>query len=472
MRRRGRSYHWLAAALAVSLTTLGSSAFLAHADEQFWREGPLLAERNTDLGRLNRSLTQLAALIQPAVVQIGVDREEERGLPQNHPSVPEERQERPRVGTGFIVSEDGYILTNHHVVGESQEVDVELHDGRTLPAKVVGKDRRTDLALLKVDGETSLPVLPLGDSDRVEIGELVLAAGNPFGLEHTVTIGVVSRKGHGFGRFGFFDEYIQTDASINPGNSGGPLVNIRGQAIGINTAIVPRQRIGFAIPINLAKSILPQLRDRGKVTWGFLGVGIQDVNGQLAQALGLSEKEGALVTNVLPGMAAEKAGLKRGDVIVEYDGSPIKDVRELQRRVARTRKGTKVRIKILRDEKLETVTAAVGEFTQEVLVRREESPEPPPKDVLGLTLAELTPETAQKFKLSVKAGVVVTEVSEGSAAARAGVRPGDLLAEVDQEPVKTLEQVRRALKGWARQAHLVLIQRGDSYFYVAIRKQG
>ena len=472
MRGRRRSCLWLAAALAVNLTYLGPGAFMARAEDQFWREEPLLAERDSDLVRLSRALTQLAALIQPAVVQIGVDREGGKEVPEGHPPVPEDRPERPRVGTGFIVSQDGYILTNDHVVGASQEVDVELHDGRTLLAKVVGRDQRTDLALLKVDGEGSLPVLPLGDSDRVEIGELVLAAGNPFGLEHTVTIGVVSRKGHGFGRFGFFDEYIQTDAAINPGNSGGPLVNIRGQVIGINTAIVPRQRIGFAIPINLAKSILPQLRDRGKVTWGFLGVGIQDVNGQLARALGMSEKQGALVTNVLPGMAAEKAGLRRGDVILEYDGSPIKDVRELQRKVARTPKGTKVRIKILRGGKDKVVTAAVGEFTQEVLVRREESPETPPKDVLGLTLAELTPETAKKFKLSVEAGVVVTEVSEGSAAARAGVRPGDLLAEVDQKPVKTLEQVRRALKEWTRQSHLVLIQRGGNYFYVAIRKQG
>ncbi|MFQ5989021.1 MAG: Do family serine endopeptidase [Candidatus Methylomirabilales bacterium] len=472
MRRRGRSCLWLAAAWIGVLSYLGPGTLLAYAEEQFWREGSLLAEQDSDLVRLNRSLTQLAARIQPAVVQIGVDREAGKGLPRNHPPVPEERPERPRVGTGFIVSQDGYILTNDHVVGESGEVDVELHDGRVLTAKVVGKDRRTDLALLKVDVETSLPVLPLGDSDRVKIGELVLAAGNPFGLEHTVTIGVVSRKGHGFGRFGFFDEYIQTDAAINPGNSGGPLVNIRGEVVGINTAIVPRQRIGFAIPINLAKSILPQLRERGKVTWGFLGVGIQDVNGQLAQALDMSEKKGALVTNVLPGLAAEKAGLKRGDVILEYDGNPIKDVRDLQRRVARTPKGKKVKIKILRQGSVASLTAAVGEFTQEVLVRREEAPEPPPKDVLGLTLEELTPEIAKRFKLSVDEGVVVTEVNEGSSAARAGVRPGDLLAEVDQKPVKSLKEVRQALKGWTRQSHLVLIQRGDSYFYVAIRKQG
>lgn len=472
MRRRGTRCLWLATALAIGVTYAGPGTFISHAQDPFWREGPLLAEMDTDLVRLNRSLAQLAALIQPAVVQIGVDREEGKELPQGHPPVPEGRPERPRVGTGFIVSRDGYILTNDHVVGESGEVDVELHDGRTLPGKVVGRDQRTDLALLKVSGETSLPVLPLGDSDQVEIGELVLAVGNPFGLEYTITIGVVSRKGHGFGRFGFFDDYIQTDATINPGSSGGPLVNIRGQVIGINTAIVPRQRIGFAIPINLAKSILPQLRDRGRVTWGFLGVGIQDVTGQLAQALGMPEKKGALITNVLPGLAAEKAGLRRGDVILEYDGVSIKDVRDLQRRVARTPQGTKVRMKIIRDGKDKTITTAIGEFTQEVLVRREERSEPPPKDVLGLALEQLTAENAKKFKLSVEEGVVVTEVVEGSSAARAGVRPGDLVAEVDQQPVKTVEEVRRALKKWTRQSHLVLIQRGDSFFYVALRNQG
>lgn len=473
MSGKGMRCLWLAIALAIGVTCAGSGTYINHAKAAFWGEGVLLGEHDTDLVRLNRSLTQLVALIQPAVVQIGVDREEGRDLPQSHPPIPDERPERPRIGTGFIISRDGYILTNDHVVGESEEVDVELYDGRTLAGKVVGRDQRTDLALLKVSGETSLPVLPLGDSDRVEIGELVLAAGNPFGLEYTITIGVVSRKGHGFGRFGFFDDYIQTDASINPGSSGGPLVNIRGQVIGINTAIVPRQRIGFAIPINLAKSILPQLRDRGRVTWGFLGVGIQDVDAQLAQALGVPEKKGALVTNVLPGLAADTAGLRRGDVILQYDGVDIKDVRDLQRRVARTPEGTKVKMKILRDGGDKTVTATIGEFTQEVLVRRQEPSEPtPPKDVLGLTLEELTPEHAKKFKLSVEKGVVVTEVTEGSSAARAGVRPGDLVAEVDQKPVKTLDEVRRALKGWTRQSHLVLIQRGDSYFYVALRNQG
>lgn len=472
MRSKRRVRRVLAAAAGVvTLVCLVLDPFPAEAKKQFWREETQRAEPNPDLARFNQSLTQLVTLIRPAVVQIGVERGEPK-LPRDHPPIPEERSERPRVGSGIIVSEDGYILTNHHVVAESLEVDVELHDGRTLAAKVVGRDPRTDLALLKVDSAEPLPTLPLGDSDQLQIGELVLAAGNPFGLENTVTVGVVSRKGHGFGRFGFFDDYIQTDALINPGNSGGPLVNIRGEVVGINTAIIPRQRIGFAIPINLAKSVLPQLQEKGEVTWGFLGVGIQDLNGPLAQALGMTDKEGALVTNVLPGLAAEKAGLQRGDVILEFEGTPIADVRVLQQTVARAAVGAEAKMKILRQGEVQTVTVVVGQFMQEAVARIEESPGPrSSKEVLGLTLEEVTPERAKKFKLSVKKGVVVTEVSEGSSADRAGVRPGDILAEVDYRSVGSIQEVRHALKEWSRETHLLLILRDDRYFYVAVKKQ-
>ncbi len=473
MRARGINRVWVAAAGIATVACLALDPLMAQAGERFWREGSQLTEPSSDLVQLNQSLTQLVTVVQPAVVQIGVEKGEREPLPPDHPPVPEERPERPGVGSGFIVSQDGYILTNHHVVAKAQAVDVELYDGRTLPAKVVGKDRRTDLALLKIDAEDSLPVLSLGDSDQVKIGELVLAVGNPFGLEHSVSVGVVSRKGHGFGRFGFFDDYIQTDASINPGNSGGPLVNIRGEVVGINTAIIPRQRIGFAIPINLAKSILLQLRERGEVAWGFLGVGIQDVNGPLAQALGMDGKKGALVTNILPGMAAERAGLKRGDVILEFDGTAITDVRSLQQGVARVPVGTNVTIKILRRGEVQSVSAVVGEFDEDfqVVARPEKSPEPIPNEVLGLTLAEVTPEKAKEFKLNVEKGVVVTDVIQGSSGARAGVRPGDVVTEVDHAPVKTVKEVHRALKGWTRPTHLVLIHRGDNFFYVAIGKR-
>lgn len=471
MKTRRRCAVWALAAWMTTVVCLVLNPLSAEATKQFWREGSSLSEPSSDLARLNQSLTQLVTLIQPAVVQIGVERKVEK-LPQDHPPIPEEPGERPRVGSGFIVSQDGYILTNHHVVAETQEVDVELHDGQTLIAKVVGRDRRTDLALLKVDAAGPLPALPLGDSDKLQIGELVLAAGNPFGLEHTVTVGVVSRKGHGFGRFGFFDDYIQTDASINPGNSGGPLVNIRGEAVGINTAIIPRQRIGFAIPINLVKSVLPQLREQGEVTWGFLGVGIQDLNGPLAQALGMTDKKGALVTNILPGLAAEKAGIQRGDVILEFRGTAITDARALQQSVARTPVGTAANVKLLRRGEVQTVTVVVAKFAQETVARSEESPEtPPPGEVFGLTLEELTPEKAKRYKLTLEKGVVVTEVAQGSSADQAGVRPGDVLAEVDHKPVKNIQEVRHALKEWARVTHLLLIQRGENYFFVAIRKQ-
>ncbi|MCI0482993.1 MAG: Do family serine endopeptidase [candidate division NC10 bacterium] len=473
MGRRSRYCLWGAASAAM-LACLAGGPVLVHGQKPLWHEGSLVDEPSSDLARLNRSLTQLAALIQPAVVQIGVERGTEDQVPPDHPPLPEEQPERPRVGSGFIISADGYILTNHHVIGEDREVEVELHDGRTLPAKVVGKDRRTDLALLKVDGGGSLAVLPLGDSNRVQIGELVIAAGNPFGLEHTVTVGVVSRKGHGFGRLGFFDDFIQTDASISPGNSGGPLVNMRGEVVGINTAVIPRQRIGFAVPINLAKSVLPQLQARGQVSWGFLGVGIQELSAPLTQALGMSKKQGALVTNILPGLSAEKAGLQRGDVILQFDGTDVTDVRTLQQRVARTPVGTKAKIKLLRQGEVQTVTALIGEFGPEerAAPRPERSPEPAPKEVMGLTVEELTPETAKKFRLSVEQGLVVTEVSKASSAARAGVRPGDILAEVDQKPVKTIQEVQQAVQGWKRQVHLLLIQRGTSFFYVAVGKQG
>jgi serine protease Do len=242
--------------------------------------------------------------------------------------------------------------------------------------------------------------------------------------------------------------------------------------VGVNTAVIPRQRIGFAIPINMAKSILPQLREKGKVGWGFLGIGIQELSPGLTEALGVSKKEGALVTNVIPGQAAEKAGVQRGDVILEFNGTSIKDVRHLQRLVAQTGVGRGVTLKVLRQGETQTLAATVGEFAQELVMSREGPPAPLPKEVFGLTLEELTPETARKFKLSEQRGVVVAEVAQGSPAAEAGIRPGDLLTEVDQKPVKTIQDVRQALKEWKRTAHLFLIKRGESYVYVAIKGKG
>src|SRR3972149_3172638 len=235
-----------------------------------------------------------------------------RPLPQHPPPVPP--GERPRVGSGIILTADGFILTTQHVIEQAAEIEVQLMDDRKFPAKVVGKDARTDLALLKVEA-AGLPVLPLGDSDKLEVGELVLAIGNPFGLEHSVSLGIVSRKGRALGSAGTFTDYIQTDASVNPGNSGGPLLNLRGEVIGINTAVIPNRQVAFAIPINLAKSLLPELQARGRIAWGFLGVSIQDVTQELAKAMGVPEVKGALVNNVLAGQPAEAAGMRGGGSI-------------------------------------------------------------------------------------------------------------------------------------------------------------
>jgi len=254
------------------------------------------------------------------------------------------------LGSGFIINKDGYILTNYHVAN-ADEIDVKLINGKKFKAKVIGKDSKTDMALIKIDTWQDLPFVKLGDSDKLEIGEWVVAIGNPFGLEHTLTVGIVSAKGRVIGA-GPYDNFIQTDASINPGNSGGPLINMNQEVIGINTAIIMGgQGIGFAIPINLAKEILPQLKSRGKVIRGYLGVLIQKVTPELAESFGLREDKGALVTEVIKGSPAESAGIKQGDIILEFEGKKINNISELPRIVAKTEVGKKVEIKIFRNYK-------------------------------------------------------------------------------------------------------------------------
>ncbi|HWT79616.1 MAG TPA: trypsin-like peptidase domain-containing protein, partial [Candidatus Methylomirabilis sp.] len=287
-------------------------------DAALWTESSGTGSReDPDLGRLNQALIRLAKSLQPAVVLINLQAEPgaDDNLPEGHPPIP--RGERQGVGSGIILSADGYILTNHHVVDQASAIEVQVMDSRKFPAKVVGKDARTDLALLKIEAG-GLSVLPLGDSDKLEVGELVLAIGNPFGLDHSVSLGIVSRKGRALGSPETMDDYIQTDASVNPCNSGGPLINMRGEVVGINTAIIPNRRVAFAIPSNLAKSLLPDLQTRGRIAWGFLGVSIQDLTQDLAKAIGVQEPKGALVNNVLAGQPAESAWIKRGDIIVAF----------------------------------------------------------------------------------------------------------------------------------------------------------
>ncbi len=421
-----------------------------------------------DLRALNQSLTGLVRQVRPAVVRIGVEGGPavERPSPE-HPPVPPEN--RARVGTGFFVSPDGFLVTNSHVVVDGGEFEVRLFDGRRLSAKVMGKDPRSDLALLKVEGGP-FPILPLGNSDAVEIGEMVLAVGNPFGLEATVTFGLVSRKGRGVGGSGPFDDFIQTDAAINPGNSGGPLVNIRGEVVGVNTAVIPNRSIGFAIPVNLVKTVLPALREKGRVPWGFLGVGVQNLTQSVAQALGRQETDGALVNSVMPGLPAETAGIRRGDLIVKFNGTPVKDVAALQRAVSLTAVGMAVEMEVLRDGAAHSLTVTVGEFRQ--AVAEAAVPEKRAETALGLTVEELDAEKAKKFKLKEQEGLVVAEVQEGGAAAAAGLRAGDLVAEVNRTEVRALPEYRRALKLGKGVVNLLLIRRGDAYLYVALEAKG
>jgi len=433
------------------------------AGDGLWTENGRAENVPTELLQLSDALSKLVERLRPAVVQVGVaeNRDSEREQPTERPFGPDER---PRVGSGFIIHPDGFILTNHHVLVRSPEIEVELFGGEKLMAAVAGRDARTDLALLKIDPPRPLTAIPLGDSDALKVGELVLAIGNPFGLDYSVTMGVVSRKGRAFGAGGPYDEYIQTDAAINPGNSGGPLLNLRGEVIGINTATVPGRHVGFAIPINLAKTLLPELKQFGKIRWGFLGVSIQELTPVLARAFGV-EKQGVLVNQVIPGQPAERAGLKTGDVIVGFDGMPVENVRDLQRKVGRTPIGTTALVKVFRKGNPEELTVKIGQLPEPG------TPTPDrPKKQLGLTVEALDQEKAKKFKLKEDDGLVVTEVAKDSPAARAGLQPGDLIKEVNQQSVASMEEYHRSLGDSSSSGiDLLLVKRGAGFLYVAIR---
>ena len=335
---------------------------------------------------------------------------------------------------------------------------------------MIGRDAKTDIAVIKINAKTNLPAATLGDSDRLEVGEWVMAIGNPFGLDSTVTSGIVSAKGRHIGQ-GPYDNFIQTDASINPGNSGGPLINLKGEVIGINTAIFSRSGtnigIGFAIPINLVKEVLPQLRGRGKVTRGFLGVLIQKVTPEIAESLGMDKGYGALVANVTKDGPADKAGVKVGDVIVEFDGKEVKDSSDLPIIVARTPVDRRARMKVLRDKKEITLTVSVGELKDEEVVASA-----PEKGELGLTVQRLTPQMAESLGLDKTEGVVVSAVEPGSAADEAGIRRGDVIMEVDRKAIRNLDEYKKAVAGIRKgRGVLFLVRRGDITLFLALKPQ-
>lgn len=342
-------------------------------------------------------------------------------------------QQRPRreqsLGTGFIISPDGYILTNNHVVSGADEVMVKLSDGREVKGEIKGSDEKVDLALIKINEKERLPFADLGDSDKVEVGEWVMAIGNPFGLSHTVTAGIVSAKGRVIGS-GPYDDFIQTDASINPGNSGGPLFNADGRVIGVNTAIIAGGGggIGFAIPISMAKTIVNQLRESGKVTRGYIGIRFQPLTVDLAKSFGLESDKGALIASVEKDTPAEKAGLKAGDVIAEYDGKQIVEGNELPRYVAATPVDKKVRIVIYRDGVKQNLSLVVGKLKEK---DAESAPGGKESDKTGITVDEIRKDLADRLGLRDSKGLVITEVKAGSSAEDAGVTVGSIVIEVN-----------------------------------------
>ena len=372
------------------------------------------------------------------------------------------------LGSGVIVDASGYVITNNHVVAEADEILVRLKGGEEWPAKIIGRDPKTDLALIKIDAKHELPFLPLGDSDKLRVGDWVLAVGNPFGLEHTVTAGIISAKGRIIGA-GPYDNFLQTDASINPGNSGGPLINLAGQVVGINTAIAPQgQGIGFAIPVNTTKKIMAQLRDKGRVVRGWLGVTIQPVTKELAEKFGLDEPMGALVADVVPDSPADKAGIKRGDVIIGYEGKPVKDMHALPRLVAETKVGNEVSLEVVRDGKKRPLQVTIGELKAEAQAEPKATQESEVK--LGMGLQELTPDLAKQMGMAGKKGLIVTSVDRGGPAAEAGLMRGDVILEAAQKPVTQVSQFKdMATKLKSGEGLLLLIQRRDSTLFVVIK---
>jgi serine protease Do len=371
------------------------------------------------------------------------------------------------LGTGFVIDREGFILTNNHVVEQTEELKVRFSDEKEYSAKIIGRDPKTDLALIKIDVKEPLTALTLGDSDSLQVGDWVVAIGNPFGLGNTVTAGIVSAKYRQIGG-GPYDNFIQTDAPINPGNSGGPLLNLDGKVIGVNSAIFSQSGgnigIGFAIPINMAKQLLPQLR-QGKVRRSWLGVMVQNVTPELKSKLGLGTDEGALVSDVVSGGPAEKAGIKRGDVILQFDGKVIRSSRDLPFIVASTPIGKTVGVEVMRE--IQRIHIQVK--TEELKEETEAAPPSKTPPHLGIEVQDITPEMAKNYDLSRTSGVIVVRVENGSPAEEAGLAAGDIIVEMDKKPVGDIEALNNLLAGVKEgDTILFLIDRAGTTIFVTL----
>jgi serine protease Do len=420
------------------------------------------------------AFADLAERVSPAVVNIRVTSVARTNSPEqffgenfpfpgfgNRLPQPPREFRRQGSGSGFIIRKDGVILTNNHVVENAQEITVTLSDKEQYKAKILGRDPKTDLAVIKIDAKAELPTAPLGNSDELRVGDWVMAIGNPFGLSNTVTSGIVSAKGRTIGA-GPYDDFIQTDASINPGNSGGPLFNMDGEVVGINTAIFSQNGgnigIGFAIPVNLVKTLVPELETKGSVTRGWLGVSVQPVTADLARSFGLDKERGALVGDVVANSPAEKAGIKRGDVIVGYDGKNIEEVTTLPALVASTRVGKTVPVEVVRDGKKQTINVAIAKLNDQTAALNPQQE----KGEWGLALQNIPPEQRQTMGLTGNDGVLVAAVTPGSPAAEANVQAGDVILQVNNVPVSSVETMKaEAAKAKGDKPLLLLLRRAD-----------
>lgn len=386
------------------------------------------------------------------------------------PGLPYRAQRQQSLGSGFIISSDGYVVTNAHVVALAQQIRVRLATREEYEARIVGVDQKTDIALLKIRPRAPLPAAKLGDSDLLEVGDWVVAVGNPFGLASTVTAGIVSAKDRVIGA-GPYDDFIQTDASINPGNSGGPLLNLGAEVVGINSAIFSRSGgsigIGFAIPINLAKKVIDELREHGRVIRGWLGVSIQDVTPDMVESFGLDRPRGALVVEVEPDSPANRAGIQRGDVIVEFNGVPIEESRQLSARIAELPVGRSVAVVLLRNGKERRVQVTIAESPEDA---QWGSSSRSAARAWGLVLGDVTPQLAARFRIprGVR-GAMIREVLPGSPADQSGLQPGDVIRQVDRTPVASAAACERALAA-AGDSALLLVQRGAASGYELLQR--
>lgn len=380
---------------------------------------------------------------------------------------PRGKMKTSSLGSGVIIDRDGLILTNNHVIEKADEIKIKLQNGKEYDAKLVGRDPKTDLALIKVKPDSDFPnAAPLGNSDAIAVGDWVMAVGNPFGLGHTVTVGIISAKGRVIGA-GPYDDFLQTDAAINPGNSGGPLFNMNGEIVGVNTAIVAQgQGIGFAIPVNMAKELLPQLKS-GKIVRGWLGVMIQDITPELAKSFDVKAGKGVLIGDIVEDGPAAKSDLARGDIVTHFNGKEVNDAHELSRSVAAIPPGTQVSLDILRDGKPKTIQMKIGEMPEDETIRETTAKK---ETAWGLTVQNLTPDLIQKFGLNKEErGVIIIGVEPGSAAYEAKLRPGDLIKEINRQKIQNLRDYNQVVSDTKKdESLLILVKREDHTFYVVL----